>query len=415
MGPSRLGALVHMSTATTLVPTSSLILRVLVVHNSYQQAGGEDSVFEAEVRLLRNAGHHVSVLKVSNDGIKGPWASAKAATGSVYSLHGRRLVSDAIQDHQPDVVHVHNFFPRLSPSVFDACADAGVPAVWTLHNFRVFCSNGLMFRDGGPCTLCLGGSSWPGVVHRCYRNSLVGSATVAAMIAFHRKTNTWSQKVTRFIALTDFARDLFIQSGVPPEKIVVKANFIPDPGRAHTANSVRSGAVYVGRLSEEKGVECLVRAWRTVPVPLTIYGDGPMRQRLEQIAPANVRFVGWQSREIVDSAIAAAGALIVPSLWYENFPMTVVEATAAGTPIIASRHGALETIVEDGVSGRLFHTGDAADLSLIARECFADPVRLRALGSGARATYELRSAPDINLKRLISIYSDAISCKDSFT
>lgn len=398
-----------MSISSALVPTSCPILKVLVVHNSYQQAGGEDSVFEAEVRLLKEAGHQVSVLQVSNDEIKGPWALAKAATDAVYSLDGRRLVSDTIQQHQPDVVHVHNFFPRLSPSVFDACADAGVPAVWTLHNFRVFCSNGLMFRDGRPCTLCLGGSSWPGVVHRCYRNSFVGSAAVAAMIAFHRKTNTWSRKVTRFIALTDFARELFVQSGIPPESIVVKANFIPDPGRALTDNSLRSGAVYVGRLSEEKGVECLVHAWRTVPVPLTIYGDGPMRQSLEQMAPANVSFVGWQSRKIVDSAIAAAGALIVPSLWYENFPMTVVEATAAGTPIIASRHGALETIIEDGVSGHLFNAGDAIDLSRVARECFANPARLRALGIGARATYEIRSAPDINLKQLVSIYRDAIA------
>jgi len=382
-------------------------MRILVVHNRYQLAGGEDSVFDAETELLRNAGYDIATLTVSNDDIEGRWATAQAALTVAYNPGGRRKVAAAIAAHRAELVHVHNFFPLISPSMFDACRAAGVPAIWTLHNFRVTCANGLLFRNGKPCELCVGHAPWPAVFHRCYRQSVPGSAAVAAMIGYHKLAGTWQHKVDRFIALTDFARDMFIRSGLPAERIAVKANVLRDPGHPASALGRRTGAVYVGRLSIEKGVDCLLSAWRGLAVPLTVIGDGPERAVLEACAPQHVRFAGWLGRAEVDAAIAQAQALIVPSLWYENFPMTVVEATAFGTPVIASRLGSLESIVEDGVSGALFAPGDPDDLARVVRSWFAQPDRLAQLGAGARLSYERRSAPGVNLEQLVAIYRSA--------
>jgi glycosyltransferase involved in cell wall biosynthesis len=384
-------------------------LRVLVVHNRYQQAGGEDSVFANEVELLRSGGCEVDTLEVSNDAITGRVAELSAALRVVSNPEGRCLAASAIQRARPDVVHVHNFFPRLSPALFDACSAMGVPAVWTLHNYRIACANGLLFRDGHVCEDCLGRAPWPAVRHRCYRGSTAGSAAVAAMIGWHRARGTWRRKVARFIALSDFARDLYVRAGVPADRISVKPNFVADPLPLLAGPAAGSrGAVFVGRLSPEKGAATMLAAWRQVPsVPLTILGDGPERAMLEAAAPPNVRFLGFQNRDAVLRAMASAQALVVPSTWYENFPMTVVEAMALGTPIIASNIGALRTIVTHGHNGLHFLPGDAADLARVVNAAFADSKRLGALRQGARATWEATMAPARNLATLLNIYDEA--------
>jgi glycosyltransferase involved in cell wall biosynthesis len=384
-------------------------LRVLIVHNRYQQAGGEDSVFANEVELLRAGGCAVETLEVSNDAIDGRAAQLAAALRVVSNPDGRRLVAGAIARTRPDVLHVHNFFPRLSPALFDACAEAGVPAVWTLHNYRIACANGLLFRDGHVCEDCVSRVPWPAVRHRCYRGSAAGSAAVAAMIGWHRARGTWRHKVARFIALSDFAKDLYVRAGVPAGRIAVKPNFVADP-LPHPAGGTaeRSGAVFVGRLSPEKGAETMLAAWRQLSnVPLTVLGDGPERAALQAAAPPNVRFLGFQDRNAVLRAMAGAQALVVPSTWYENFPMTVVEAMALGTPVIASNIGALRTIVTDGRDGLHFARGDPADLARVMTAAFADPERLAVLGRGARATWEATMAPARNLETLLAIYDEA--------
>lgn len=385
-------------------------MRILLAHNRYQQAGGEDSVFSAEADLLRGAGHVVSTVLVSNDAIQGAGPRARAALTATYNPQGRRLMARALEEHRPDIVHVHNFFPVLSPAIFDACEAAGVPAVWTLHNFRVTCANGLLFRNGVPCEECVGRLPLPAVRHRCYRDSFAGSAAVAAMIGYHSLAGTWHRKVARFIALTDFAKAVFVASGLPQERIAVKPNFIPDPrpelGEIATE---RCGAVYVGRLSAEKGIRTLIEAWKSLgDVPLTIIGDGPERAAAEAIAPGNVRFAGWLDRGAVHKAMASAEMLIVPSLWFENFPVVVVEAMALGTPVIASRLGALTSIVTDRVDGRHFAAGDAVDLARIVREVLGDRVGLAALGAGARRTWETLISPGPNLTCLSGIYDSVL-------
>lgn len=384
-------------------------LRVLCVHNAYQHAGGEDSVFQNEALLLEAAGHVVERVRVSNNGIGGPITRTTAALEATYSLRGRGMIRRKIADFRPNVVHVHNFFPRLSPAVFDACNSSGVASVWTLHNFRVACANGLLFRDGKICEDCVGNLPLPAIRHRCYHNSYIGTVAVAAMIGYHSLSGTWRRKVDRFIALNDFARDLFVRSGLPAERVVIKPNF-SSPIREPTDHiTKRVGALFVGRLSQEKGVRTLVEAWTKLDVPLTILGDGPERAALEKIAPSHVSFSGFADRETVAAAMTTTQALIVPSVWYENFPMTLVEAMSAGTPVIASRLGSLPGIVKDGVTGLHFSAGDASDLAKVASAAFARPDELARLGESARTYWQAHMSPESNLRQLETIYEAAIA------
>jgi glycosyltransferase involved in cell wall biosynthesis len=386
-------------------------LKVLLVHNRYQQYGGEDSVVDVELAMLREAGHRVDTHIVTNDAIAGAPAKLKAAALTVYNPFARRALRDRLRRERPDVVHVHNFFPRLSPSIFDACADERVPVVMTMHNFRVGCSNGFLFRDGRPCEDCLHGPAYQGAIHRCYRGSTLGSFTVASMIAYHRTAGTWRDKVTRFIALTEFSRAKLIEAGLPSGRLLVKPNFVADPlaDRTKVVIPPGAGAVFVGRLSPEKGVRTLIEAWRGLDMTLRIVGDGPEADELRRIAPPNVTFVGRRDRDGVFAEIASAAFVTVPSIWYENFPVTVVEAMAMGRPILASRIGALEEIVSEGVEGVHFRPGDPNDLRRAARALINDPVRTRDMGLAARRRYLGELSPADNLPRLLAIYAEAIA------
>jgi glycosyltransferase involved in cell wall biosynthesis len=383
-------------------------LHVLIAHNRYQQYGGEDAVVDAEVRMLESAGHRVSTHFVDNDAIHGLAAQLRTAAGTVYNAASRRTLAARLRDERPDVVHVHNFFPRLSPSIFDACRDAGVPSVMTVHNFRLTCSSAFLFRDGHICEDCVRGTAYNAVLHGCYRGSRAGSAVLASMIAYHRRVGTWQTKVDRFIALTEFSRAKLIEAGLPADRLVVKANCLPQMAElAPSPLPAAPSALFFGRLSVEKGVDVLLEAWRGVDVPLTVIGDGPERARLEALAPAHVRFLGHQPREEIFARIAAASLIVVPSLWYENFPMAVVETQALGRPVLASDVGALREIVPDTV-GRRFRLGDADDLARVAREMVAAPAELAEMAAAARQTYEARLSPAVNLAQLVGIYQSVI-------
>ncbi len=380
-------------------------LRILTVHNAYQQAGGEDTVFASETELLRDAGHQVETLTVSNDGISSRVSQLKTALSASYNRAGRALAADAIAAFRPDVVHVHNTFPRLSPAVFDACHAAGVPVVWTLHNFRVTCANAILLRDEAPCEDCVGRAPLPAIRHRCYRGSMIGSAAVAGLIWRHQRRGTWHGKVSRFLALTQFAREKFIAAGLPADRIVVKPNFAVDPQPAGTGDApLRTGALFVGRLSAEKGVDVLVKAWCGMGLSLTIIGDGPDRAALEAIAGPEVRFLGFRDSRFVQEEMRRAAMLVVPSVWYEMYPMTVVEAMACGTPVIASRIGALKEIVEDGVTGCHFTAGDPDDLARTVRKAASQPAHLKQMGRNARAHYQSALSPAASLAALESVY-----------
>lgn len=379
-------------------------MRVMVVHNRYRQRGGEDSVVENETALLRGAGHDVAILTTDNDVLQGPVSASKTALSATYNPLARARVRRKLDSFRPDVMHVHNFFPRFSPSVFDAARDRGVPSVLSLHNFRLTCASGMLFRDGAICEECLGRSILPAIGHRCYRGSMVGSFAVATMIAAHRMFGTWRDKVDRFIALTPFAREKFLAAGLPAGKIAVKPNFVDQPCGPDTDGN-RSGFLYVGRLSGEKGLAHLIEAWREIDAPLAIVGDGPLRGELEAQALDNVVFHGQLPQEDVRCALTSTAALIVPSVCYENLPMVIIEAFALGTPVLASRLGGLASIVEHGATGLLFEPGDVLSLRAAVRAFSGmDQCRMRR---DARTCYERRFSPAANLAQLLAIYAEA--------
>ncbi|MHC2257858.1 glycosyltransferase involved in cell wall biosynthesis [Bradyrhizobium embrapense] len=381
-------------------------MKILVAHNRYQGRGGEDVVFGAEVDLLRGAGHDVETLTVSNEAINSLAARIATTLSIADNAEGKRAMAEAIDRFRPDIVHVHNFFPLLSPAVFDVCRQQRVPAVVTLHNYRTICTGGMLLRDGRICHKCLDRGHLWGVAHRCYRGSLPGSLASAYMIAQHRRRGTWTRPGVRLIALTQFARTLFTQAGFDAGRIDVKPNFMADPGAPDPAIP-RTGLLYVGRLSREKGVGVLLDAVAGTGVPLRIVGEGPERAALEARAPANVRLLGALSRSEVLREMASARALVVPSLWYEGFPMVVVEAFAQGTPVIASEIGGLAEVVTAGTTGALVPPGDAAALGQRIAELLDAPARATVWGKAARAAYLERYAPDENLRLLEAIYARA--------
>lgn len=381
-------------------------MRVLIAHNAYQQRGGEDSVVDAELGLLRRHGHAVEVFQRHNDELKEmiPW---KAAIDTVWSRKSAAALTAAIDRFRPDIVHFHNTFPLISPSAYWAVQAAGLPVVQTLHNFRLHCPQAMYLRAGRVCEDCLGHQPWRSVLHACYRGSRAQSAVLSGMLVWHRALGTYRDKVTRYIALNEFCRRKFIEGGLPADRVVVKPNFV-DFGAAQP--SARAGLLFVGRLSAEKGLLTLRESMALLPgVQLRVAGDGPEAAVLDGVA--GVTKLGRLVVEDVRQEMNAATALVVPSIWYETFGLVVIEAFACGTPVIASRIGALSGVVEDGVTGLLFEPGNAADLAAKMRWVLEHPADAARMGRNARLEYERSYTAERNYELLMNIYEDAIDAR----
>ena len=381
-------------------------LRILMVHNAYQHRGGEDSVVEAEIELLESRGHDVSIYTRSNDAISDlPRVSLACQT-----IWSKKTVSDIdvkILDFKPDVIHVHNTFPLISPSLYWAADKAGIPVVQTLHNFRLLCPQAMFLREGKICEDCLGHIPWRGAIRGCYRDSKIQSSVLAGMVTIHRVLGSWQNKVTRYIALNDFCRNKFIEGGLPAKRVVVKPNFVDFSAPETVA---RSGFLFVGRLSAEKGIDVLVAACKKVGnVHIRVAGTGPEENILMNVD--GLLPIGAVDGDSVRSEMNAAMALILPSIWYENFPRTLVEAFGCGLPVIASRIGALAELVEDGVTGLLFEPGNANDLADKIQWANDNPERMIEMGVNARKLYETEFTAERNYEQLIAIYDTAIDEK----
>ena len=379
---------------------------ILVLHNRYRQEGGEDTVVRAEASLLRAKGHRVTLHQVSNVNIEGPVSAALTGLTAPYSIAARTRMTTLIRQDRPDIVHVHNFFPQLTPSIFDAFRDAKIPVVQTLHNYRLICGAATLSRDGVPCEECVGRFPLPLIRHRCYRNSRLVSCVPAAMIALHRLRGTWHSRVSRFIALTNFARSKFIAGGLPADRIAIKPNFADVPAgiRRH---SQPTGGLFVGRLSVEKGVPILVDAWSGVQATLTIVGDGPLGD-VVRTSGGQVTHVGWQDRMMTFEAMANAAFIVIPSVWYEGFPMVLAEAFGVGVPVIASRIGGLGELITDGVTGLLARPGDAQDLRRKVIWALDHPQSMAEMAENARRMYDAEFTPDRNYEQLLAVYESAM-------
>ncbi|ANJ11165.1 glycosyltransferase [Streptomyces parvulus] len=392
-------------------------MHVLVAHNRYASAqpSGENKVVDQEVALLRGAGHRVGVFERRSDDIAARSLPGKAAVPLLVPWNPavRREFTARLRAERPDVVHVHNVFPLLSPAILAACADAGVPAVATLHNYTQVCPPGTLQRDGGPCTECVGSGPLPAVRHGCYRGSRLATVPLAVSMSVNRRR--WWSGVERFFCISAAQRDVLVGAGMPAERLSVKHNFVPEPGVVRTGPGEH--LLFLGRLAEAKGVRLLMAAWDElaagggVGVPLVIAGAGPLEGEVTAWAAGrdDVRRVGLYDTARCRETLARSVAVVAPSTWLEAFGLVVVEAMAAGVPAVAAGHGAFTELVEDGVTGLLHRPGEAASLAACLRRITAEASRNREMGRAARRRYERGFSPDVGLERLLEGYRTAIA------
>jgi glycosyltransferase involved in cell wall biosynthesis len=385
-------------------------MKILLVHNRYQQRGGEDIVFEQDKKNLERSGNTVVTYERTNHEIEN-WSIFKRASlikQIVWSGDTVRDFSSLLCRETPDVVHVHNTFIMVSPSIYSACRKYRVPVVQTLQNYRLMCPGGLFFRNGQICEDCVENGLWTGIRHGCYRNSQTQTAGVALMLAVHRHLKTYEDLMNCGIAATEFARGKFIEAGFDPNRIVVKPNFVdPDPGPRTCSDDY---VVYAGRLSHEKGLTTLFGAWKLLDnkCALKVVGDGPLRESLEakvnELGLRNVSFCGHLSREKTIAVVKRARFQIVPSVCYENFPMAIVEAFGCGVPIVCSKLGGMKEIVTDKVTGLHFTPSDEQDLAQKVEWAWNHPAEVENIGHAARRKYEIEYTAEKNYSRLMQIY-----------
>lgn len=382
-------------------------MRVAVLHNFYLETGGEDFVFQSETELLRSYGHEVLTYTVSNKVIHtlNPWQAIRMA---IWNEQTYRDLRQWFRERRPDIAHFHNILFVLSPSAYQAAYDEGVAVVQTLHNYRLICPGGQLLRHQRPCELCVGKRLplW-GMLYGCYKSR---AATIGKTSHILRQRPLWRYAVQRFIALTEFSRQKFVAGGLPAEKVVVKPNFLsPDPGEGTHAGQF---ALYVGRLSQEKGIDTLLQAWAKMPssIPVHIVGDGPLAPMVQQAAAHHnhILWHGRQSREYVIQLMQQARLLVFPSVCYENMSLTLVESLATGLPVVASALGSMASMLVHDETGFLFEPGNADSLYEQVRQVWDCPELLARVGSAARAEYLKRYTADRNYEMLIQIYQNAI-------
>jgi len=386
-------------------------MKILLCHNHYRQPGGEDQSFAAEARLLESHGHDLLRFTLSNDTIQrmSYWDVSRC---TVWNRQVYRRLRALIRRERPQVMHCTNTFPLISPAAYYAARAEGVAVVQSLRNYRLLCPNALFLRSGRICEDCLGKAvAWPGVLHGCYRQNRPATAVVAAMLAIHRAMKTWTRTVSLYFTPTEFARQKCIEGGLPAEQIAVKPNFVhPDP----TPGAGRGGyAVFVGRLSGEKGIDTLLAAWSRLPeaVGLKIVGDGPLANRVRRAAAddARIEWLGRRPPAEVLSIVGDALCLVMPSVWYETFGRTIIEAFAKGTPVVASRLGAMAELVDHGRTGLHVEPGDPGELALKVRQLLASPLERAAMGAAARQEYERKFTAEPNYHMLMTIYEQALA------
>lgn len=385
-------------------------MRILLAHNFYQSSApsGEDVVYRNERAMLETAGYDIVPFERYNDDISAATpARIGTALESLWSPRSYKDMRELIRGTRPDVAHFHNTFPLITPSAYKACHDEGIPVVQTLHNYRLLCPGGLFMRNNRPCEECLDISLTRSIRHACYRGSHVATAVVAGGLQLNRSLGSYSRYVDQYIALTQFAKERFVRSGLSPDQIVVRPN-----GLAHTP-PIGSGnggyALYVGRLTQEKGAETLLRAWSSIDqIPLRIAGDGALRKELQlRYGKSNIDFLGFLPHADIWSLMQKATMLVIPSQCYEGFPLTVLEAYASGTPVVASAIGALDEIVSDPANGRKFAMGNPESLRSAVCSLLADRTELLAIRRRNRLLFDQCYSAASSLASLQTIYARA--------
>lgn len=388
---------------------------ILFVHNYYRDRGGEDAGVRQERDLLAAHGHRVVEYNRDNAEIdsNGVPAKVKLGLGTIWSRRSYNEIRALAQRERPDVAYLHNVVPLISPSAYYACQQERIPVVQTLHNYRLFCPAGPLYREGKICEECVHHSVVRSIRHHCYRDSALATASIAGMIAVHRWLKTWDRHVDGFIVRTEFARRWFVAAGIAAEKVTVKPCFVEaDPGCPWTR---REAALFVGRLSAEKGLDTLLRTWNRVgrKIPLRIIGDGSLREKIEREVSelCGVEFLGWLETPAVLEKMKQARFLVLPSEWYEGLPLTLVQAFACGLPVLASRLGSMAEVVEHGKTGLHFNAGDEKDLAGVVEWAWTHPSEMEEMGRNARAEYEAKYTAQRNYDALMRISERVIRAK----
>jgi glycosyltransferase involved in cell wall biosynthesis len=393
-------------------------VRVLLAHNFYRSSepSGEAQVLASERELLERHGHVTAQFlrhndEIVNDGVLG---AIRGAFSTPWNPFAAMAIRKSVNEFSPDIVHVHNTFPLISPSIFHAVGSRAA-RVLTLHNYRLFCPAAIPMRNGDICTKCIDKHSVkPALRHGCYRNSRIATTPLALGVALHRSMATWKNQVDAFIVLTEFQRDLMIEAGLPSELVHIKPNFYSKESTVLPWNKRSDRVVFVGRLSQEKGLESLLEAWimwgASAP-ELQIIGDGPLREGLERKSVKHpqvpIRFLGQVNAAAAQEEIARARLLVLPSLCFEGFPMVLIEAFTFGTPVAVSSVGPLPSIVTDGENGVTFSPGDPRSLLQVVRKTWESKSELDRLANGARHSYETQYSATKNYNLLVEIYQKA--------
>lgn len=390
-------------------------MKIVLVHNFYRLGGGEDIVFQSEKQLLERGGHTVIPYVRSNWELKDASLVDRIGIASrmIWSQEAHQSFAAILDAECPDLVHVHNTFMVISPSIYSACFERGIPVVNTLHNFRLLCPGASFSRNGVVCEECADHSLFRSVLHGCYRHSRPATAAVALTLTAHRALGTWQRLVTRYIALTAFAKERFIKAGFPSDKFVVKPNFAdPDPGERLGTGDY---ALFIGRIDQTKGSRVLMDAWQALPVkyPLHVVGDGLdlpwMQARARELQLSGVNFRGRLSHAAAVEEVKGAKFIVVPSTWYEGFPMCIVEAFACGTPVLCSRLGGMSTIVDDHLTGVHFNPSDPQDLAKTIEWAWNHPLEIAWMGQMGRRKYESDYTAEKNYSQLMEVYQQAIA------
>ncbi|MEX1241865.1 MAG: glycosyltransferase [Cyclobacteriaceae bacterium] len=387
-------------------------MKILLIHNKYKEAGGEDAVFQAEADLLARNRNIVETMVFDNGDIKTYWDKLLSGLRVIYNPVSARQLESKVHEFDPEIIHVHNFVPLASPSIFFVAKRYRIPVVLTLHNFRLICPSATLFHKNEIYEKSTR-SVFPlgAVIKGVYRDSILQTAAVALMTAVHSVIGTWKNRIALYVALTSFARKKFMDSaiGIPENKLVVKQNFIRDCGRGEIGR--QDYYLFVGRLTEEKGIRTLLEATLLSDFKLVIIGEGPLSNVVTEAAKESSRitYLGFQDKSAVIAHMKRCKGLIFPSLWYEGLPITLLEALCCGTIVIASKLGSMAEIIEHGFNGLHFQAGNAKDLVSRIDEVNANPGYFKSLSAKARLTYLENYTPEKNYSMLMNIYNRALT------
>jgi glycosyltransferase involved in cell wall biosynthesis len=385
-------------------------MKFLHIHNYYRYRGGEDVMFERICGILRSRGHLVTTFERSSTDISGPIAKVRAFASSAYSRTSKCDVRAVLLDRQPDIVHVHNLYPLISPSVLEACAEAGVPVVMRCPNYRLECPTGVLMRQGKVCTRCSGGKEYWCALTNC-RGSIVESVAFAARNTLARMSGLFEDCVNVFVPPSEFVKARLVAAGFPRDRIRVVPNVVPLPSRCANPADGKYVAL-AGRFSEEKGIETLLQAARRLPnVPIRIAGEGPLDAVLRSVAPPNVTFVGHLTRDALSEFYLNARMCVVPSRWYEAFGLVAAEAMSYGLPVISTNMAGLAEIVDDGTTGFHFTPGDAASLAARIEQLWGNPKLCTTMGMAGRRKVEREYSEQTYYTRLMGVYASALDTK----